>query len=181
MCPVQTQHGEALLLISCQRAKCQHASEHNTVPLFLFLAPFTAYTKMKISLTSFVRCCSRTVFKHTAPSSAIIPSNVIAGLCHRLDGLARSIFNQCPVIAFISLPALHSTLSQAHTHTKTHMHMLEDHMLRGDVCFHQICAGKSCLHQLDFYHLMSLLRIRIQIEPLTFAAKITQQWCRAAE
>lgn len=141
MCPVRPQHGDVLLLISCQRAKCQHASQHNTGPLFLFLAPDTANTKTKISLTRLAGRCSCTLFKHTTPSPAIIPTPVNASLCHRLDGLARSIFNQRPVIAFISLPTLHSMLSQAHTHT--HIHMLGDHMQRGDVSFHQLVPEEA--------------------------------------
>lgn len=86
----------------------------------------TANTKTESSLTSFAGRSSHFFyfffFKHTAPSSPITLPSVIARLCHHADLLARSIFNQRPVIAFISLPTLHSMLSYAHTtHTHTHI------------------------------------------------------------
>lgn len=65
--------------------------------------------------------CSRTLFRHTAPSSAVFSPPVIACLCHRLYGPAGYIFDQHPVITFISLSILHSMLSQAHTHSTTHI------------------------------------------------------------
>ena len=60
-------------------------------------------------------------FKHTAPCSPVIPPSVIARLCHHLHLLAHSIFNQHPIIAYISLPTLHS-MCLTHTHEHTHIH-----------------------------------------------------------
>lgn len=92
-------------------------------------------------------------FKHTAPSFPIIPPSVITRFCQHLDLLARSIFNQRPIITFISRPTLHSMLSYAHVHTQR-----RTCTYRGTVCregtFHQHSAGRSCLLHLDFDHFL---------------------------
>lgn len=54
-------------------------------PCSFFLEPYATNAKTKISLTSLAGRSSRTLFKHTAPSSPLIPPPVIASLCHRLD------------------------------------------------------------------------------------------------